>query len=908
VALFALPATQKVSMFSQQNPQFLLNNSVVGNFLLDGSLTGGVPMKKGDVLNISVAQPIEASQVAILPLKPFTWAEGNAPSAILEVKQSVDGKKYTSLCMITTIGYNTLQMGTFSKTKAKYFSVEIKSWLGWDSFIEFQLAEIEFLNTNERPFYEEQIAQLHAKTAYIRGNSKTTYQYSQDEKGIDTASILRPETKTLENGNIEVSLPKGDWDVYRVGYTTTKAVNAPATPEGEGLECDKLDTNALNYHFSQFPQKMIETAGDFTGNTFKFLLIDSWECGFQNWTKNLPEEFKKRRGYALEPYYPVLAGINVGSTAESEAFLHDFRRTLAEMLQAYYYGHFAKLCHKNKLEMHAEVIYGSGMYPPLDILKTNELADMPMFEFWSGHNGKTTTPEYTPRINPNLDLPMSAAFFYDKLLIGAEAYTAMAHYSETLFDLKPFGDQAYMTGINQFILHSYVHQPHNSVPGFTLGPFGSHFNRNNPSFVLGKGWSEYHARVQTVLQQGAMHTDILYYLGDQLPQALEDGNKNIAPKGYQAHVCNTDILMNKLVLKDKKLWYKGVGFSVIYLPKGIALYTESLKKLKSLAENGVIISGFKPIFVGGLLNLKTDKAEFEKTVASLWPSSGNTNGSVFVSNNLAEILTTNALGKDFDYKANDSVSLSYTHRIIDGQHVYFLANQTAKVQEAACSFRNQSKQVELWNPALGMRYKLNPVFVGKNTELPLTFQPYESFFIVFNEKEDTQISNYRDKILTMPLSIKKVNLSFDGTAAPASFQCDTLPDLRIATNPALKYFSGYIDYQITFDIKKEHADVASTFNISLGDFASTASLTLNGVDLGYAWIPNYSISTKASLKESNTLLVRVATTWRNRIIGDLTEYGSLKNLWTTQKSIKDYLDADKPLRVTGIKGPIVISN
>ena len=60
-----------------------------------------------------------------------------------------------------------------------------------------------------------------------------------------------------EDGTLNWDAPEGKWNIIRFGYTTTDAHNGPATKEGQGLECDKMDTSALAYHFSQYPQKLI---------------------------------------------------------------------------------------------------------------------------------------------------------------------------------------------------------------------------------------------------------------------------------------------------------------------------------------------------------------------------------------------------------------------------------------------------------------------------------------------------------------------------------------------------------------------------------------------------------------------------------------------------------------------------
>jgi hypothetical protein len=86
--------------------------------------------------------------------------------------------------------------------------------------------------------------------------------------------------------------PKGQWQIIRFGYTSTGVVNHPATPEGLGLEADKMDTTAISVHFNSYAKKLIEAAGNHRGNTFRFILMDSWEAGFQTWTDAFRKNLK----------------------------------------------------------------------------------------------------------------------------------------------------------------------------------------------------------------------------------------------------------------------------------------------------------------------------------------------------------------------------------------------------------------------------------------------------------------------------------------------------------------------------------------------------------------------------------------------------------------------------------------
>jgi len=53
----------------------------------------------------------------------------------------------------------------------------------------------------------------------------------------------------------------------------------------------------------------------------------------------------------------------------------------------------------------------------------------------------------------------SAAHTYDKPIVWAEAFTGGPAFVNTPRDLKSRGAWAFCEGINQFVLHVYIHQP-----------------------------------------------------------------------------------------------------------------------------------------------------------------------------------------------------------------------------------------------------------------------------------------------------------------------------------------------------------------------------------------------------------------------------------------------------------------
>ena len=55
----------------------------------------------------------------------------------------------------------------------------------------------------------------------------------------------------------------------------------------------------------------------------QYLLIDSYEAGWETWAPRMPQEFEQRRGYSLLPWLPVLTGQVIESAERSEQFLEN---------------------------------------------------------------------------------------------------------------------------------------------------------------------------------------------------------------------------------------------------------------------------------------------------------------------------------------------------------------------------------------------------------------------------------------------------------------------------------------------------------------------------------------------------------------------------------------------------------
>ena len=196
-------------------------------------------------------------------------------------------------------------------------------------------------------------------------------------------------------------------------------------------------------------------AAPWLGKSLKYLQTDSWEAGGMNWSKNFREEFRKRRGYDLLPFLPILAGRIVENRAVSNRFLNDFRRTIGDCVADNHYGVYAELAHQNKLGIHPES--GGPHGAPIDALKCLGRGDFPMMEFWA------KSPQHRVKDEDRFFSKQgaSAAHIYGKKLVAAEGFTNIGlHWEESLgTNLKPAFDRAACEGFNCLYWHAFTCSP-----------------------------------------------------------------------------------------------------------------------------------------------------------------------------------------------------------------------------------------------------------------------------------------------------------------------------------------------------------------------------------------------------------------------------------------------------------------
>lgn len=250
---------------------------------------------------------------------------------------------------------------------------------------------------------------------------------------------------------IEILTAEGSGTTYRrVGYTTNGQMVTAAPESGLGLEVDKLSRKGVEAHFQRFLRPLLDELKDYCGNTLRWIVVDSWEAGRQDWTESLGVDYIQN-GEGKDFY---TGGIGKQTGTKNRLFMQEYLYPLKEMVNSY------------GLLLVGEP-YGNGDF---DREQYGMSFDLPMSEYWARcHYGSIERPMFVSRYG-------HAA---GRHIIGCEfgtAYPGDADIPATLSSFKDDIDKVCDAGVNFFVLHCVVHQDNDCRP-LTMGPFGTRFDR-----------------------------------------------------------------------------------------------------------------------------------------------------------------------------------------------------------------------------------------------------------------------------------------------------------------------------------------------------------------------------------------------------------------------------------------------
>ena len=708
---------------------------------------------------------------------------------------------------------------------------------------------------------------------------------------------------------ITAVLPKGKWKLLRMGHTATGHTNATGGG-GKGLECDKFNPRTVRKQFDNwFAQAFVKTHPEVARRVLKYMHVDSWECGSQNWSDSFAKEFRTRRGYDLLPYLPLLAGIPMESAGRSEEILRDVRTTIAELVVDVFYQVLSDCAKEYDCQFSAECVAPTMVS---DGLLHYQKVDLPMGEFW------LNSPTHD-KPNDMLDA-ISGAHIYGKNIIQAEGFTEVrGTWDEYPAMLKTLLDRNYALGINRLFYHVYVHNPWlDRQPGMTLDGIGLFFQRNQTWWDKGaKAFSEYATRCQSLLQYGHPVTDIAVFTGEEVPRRsvlperlvsslpglfgterveserirlanegqplrvrpvgvthsanMADPEKWVNPlRGYAYDSFNKDALLRLAKAENGRMKLaEGMGYKVVVLPLSRPMNPEPVlspavrKKMDELKAAGVIVPA-----------LPYTEEDFS------------------------------AYGLKRDMIVPEDVA--WMHRSGELGDIYFVANQREETRTFTASMRINGRKPECWNPVTGEMNTHPSYRIHDNrTEVTLTLAPNESVFIVFPTEEAAdkeRTSTDKREPLNRTLETEEYTVTFLATGKTVVRK--DLFDWSKEEDEQIRYYSGTAVYKATFRWKDKLKKGQPVY-LNLGKVCNLATVRVNGIDCGTVWTAPYRADITSALKKgTNELEIEVTNTWANALKGVDEGKAPYDGIWTNAK----YRKKEDTLLPAGLLGILTIEN
>ena len=708
---------------------------------------------------------------------------------------------------------------------------------------------------------------------------------------------------------ITAVLPKGKWKLLRMGHTATGHTNATGGG-GKGLECDKFNPRTVRKQFDNwFAQAFVKTHPEVARRVLKYMHVDSWECGSQNWSDSFAKEFRTRRGYDLLPYLPLLAGIPMESAGRSEEILRDVRTTIAELVVDVFYQVLSDCAKEYDCQFSAECVAPTMVS---DGLLHYQKVDLPMGEFW------LNSPTHD-KPNDMLDA-ISGAHIYGKNIIQAEGFTEVrGTWDEYPAMLKTLLDRNYALGINRLFYHVYVHNPWlDRQPGMTLDGIGLFFQRNQTWWDKGaKAFSEYATRCQSLLQYGHPVTDIAVFTGEEVPrrsvlperlvsslpglfgtERVESERIRLANEGQPLRVRPVGVT-HSANMADPEKWVNPLrGYAYDSFNKDALLRLAKaengrMKLAEGMGYKVVVLPLSRPMNPAPVLSPAVRKKMDElKAAGVIVPALPYTEEDF------------SAYGLKRDMIVPEDVA--WMHRSGELGDIYFVANQREETRTFTASMRINGRKPECWNPVTGEMNTHPSYRIHDNrTEVTLTLAPNESVFIVFPTEEAAdkeRTSTDKREPLNRTLETEEYTVTFLATGKTVVRK--DLFDWSKEEDEQIRYYSGTAVYKATFRWKDKLKKGQPVY-LNLGKVCNLATVRVNGIDCGTVWTAPYRADITSALKKgTNELEIEVTNTWANALKGVDEGKAPYDGIWTNAK----YRKKEDTLLPAGLLGILTIEN
>jgi hypothetical protein len=712
--------------------------------------------------------------------------------------------------------------------------------------------------------------------------------------------------------------------LFFISSRTGMQVKRPALG-GEGYVLNHMDRAATDNYLKNVGDKLMRAFGS---NPPHAIFCDSLEVYNHDWTSDLLEEFRKRRGYDLKPYLPALVA-DIGPKTTSVR--HDWGKTLTELLNERFLAPLHDWSKRNRTLFR---IQNYGV--PAAALSSNAYVDLPEGE---GSQWKILRASRWAS---------SASHLYGQQVTSSETWTWLHSpvFRATPLDVKAEADLHFLQGINQLIGHGWPYTAEGvEYPGWRFYAAGA-FNEKNPWWIVMPEVSRYLQRTSYMMRQGQPANDVALYLPnsdayagfyaghDHLIETLRDlvGTDVISTTleaGYNFDFFDDDALA-KIGRVEKGALVLGPNkYKIVILPNVEHIPLATLQKLEEFAQSGgiVIATRRRPQIVPGLMATEAEQKQLNEISTRMFEGA-NASAHLVPDEKQRLGATLNKLLQP-DVALSPAVSeIGFIHRQTDDAEIYFIANTSNARQKVAATFRVEGRMPELWDAFSG---KISPAQVeaqgAGGTTIALDLEPYGSRVIVFS-KRTTAPPATRSSVKVASLSNAPTLIDLSNNWR-VSFGTDTAPIqmdiLRSWTEAGdTRYFSGVATYEKVITMPDAMLQNGLALRLDFGEgkaiepqplkagmqawldapIREAAVIYINDQRAGSIWCPPYSLDVTGFLRRGeNKVRITVGNLALNYMAGRrLPDYRLLNMRYGERFQAQD-MDKVQPV-AAGLFGPI----
>lgn len=565
-------------------------------------------------------------------------------------------------------------------------------------------------------------------------------------------------TLPLEPGakQMEWDVPPGDWIVFTYSLETTIGQPDHGT-------VDLMSREAVAKYIEIYYDEFHRRYGTYFGNAMPATFADhEGTYGAKlPWTPALLETFRRKTGYALEPYLPALT-YDIG--ARTEKVRCDLLDTVSELYSNNFFQQVTDWCRQHHIDHSGHVWEESLFFGPavqgdfFRVLRSMSNPGCDTLVEW-GRQGV-----WLKEVTSIADFEGRHAVCENQGVQGEDSYLSPE-------GMKRVSNSLGAWNIGEFIPHAFDYD-------LSRINFPPDWFRSQPYLPWFRAYADHMRRISFINCESHLVADILVLYpqvsiwGDSAPAFRTEGTGgllNNASWSRDAVDTNEQFAMLKLQLSGQRLDFKVADdhymaqsridgrhlhiadsdFGVMILPPMSTTRRSTAAKVRDYFQSGGTVIALRQLPANSVEDGRNDpalKAIWEQTFDARPASQPfrlkqNSAGgrAYFVPGSVPDLLQVLRQAIDPDVEVTDGPTdhLYVMHKIKAGVHLYWIVNDTAEPRTNVLRLRAKGR-AERWNAHTAERLPLFYQTLGEKTGVRLSLGPWDAAYVVFDDQGPSQ--------------------------------------------------------------------------------------------------------------------------------------------------------------------------